>query len=268
MHAHPHQHVVRTFVVATERRDKNLYPSGSDFTYQLPATLTNVVGVGIRDYKFGNEMLINENNKMLRVYGDSGAVDGSIELTVGNYSNDINLLLTHINTLLDPYKVQFSINNTTSKVQLTFTNSSGITDFFAVEYNAVLRILGFDSGIAIYRATTPTGIPFQVAASLTTSNAVNAYDVYNNPSELVVRITDVETLLSNDAVTNRCTAILFNDTNSSTKTVRQCQDRFTPLLQVQSRLQALRIKLLNLDGDLYDTVKNEVILVIEFYCMP
>lgn len=268
MHAHPHQHVVRTFVVATERRDKNLYPNGSDFTYQLPSTLTNVVGVGIRDYKFGNETLVNQSNKTLRIYGDAGAVDGNLVLTVGNYSNDINLLLNHMNTLLDPYKVQFSINNTTSKVQLTFTNLSGIADFFAIEYNPILRILGFDTGIAIYRSTSPSGIPFQVSASLTTSNAVNAYDVFNNPSELVVRITDVETLLSNDSVTNRCTAILFNDTSSSSKTVHQCQDRFTPLLQVQARLQALRIKLLNMDGDLYDTVNNEVILVIEFYCMP
>ncbi len=259
--------IVRSFVIATERRDKNLYPSGSDFTYQLPVTLTNVVGVAVRDYKFGNETLVNQNNKLLRIYGDAGAIDGTIELTPGNYSNSITLLLAHINTLFVPYGVQFSINNITSKVQLTFTGPA-VTDYIAIEFGPVLRILGFEGGIAIYRTTSPTGIPFNAQTFLTTANASNSYDAYNNASELVVRIIDVEALLSNDSVTNRCTAILFNNTDSTGKTVHQCQEKFTPLLQTQARLQALRIKLLNMDGDLYDTVNNEVILIIEFYCAP
>lgn len=263
----PENTIVRTFVVATERRDKNLYPHPSDFTYQLPVTLTNVVGVGIRDFKFGNESLINQNNKSIRIYGDGDLIDGTLQLTPGDYNNDINALLSHVNTLFAPYGVQFSINNATQKVQFTFTGAQ-VTNYIVVEYGPLLRILGYTSGILLYRTTPPnlSGTGFQ--AYLTTADATNAYDTYNNKSEMVVRITDVEALLSNDPVTNRCAAILFNSTDGNNKTIKQCQDQYTPLLQAQARLQALRIKLLNMDGDLYDTINNEAVLIIEFYCNP
>lgn len=260
----PENSIVRTFVVATERRDKSLYPNPSDFTYTLPLTLTNVVGVAVRDFKFGNELLINNSNKTLTVYGDSGLVDGVVTLTPGDYNNNITSLLSHINDQLSVYGVQFTVNNTTQKIQLTFTKND-INDYFAIQYSPVLRILGFDNGILIYRSSAPAFSQFSVTPVLTTATAVNSYDVYNNKSEMVVRITDVETVLSNDAVTNRCTTILFNTTDG--KTIRQCQDHYTPLLQTQSRLQNLRIKLLNMDGDYFDTVNNEAIFVIEFYCL-
>lgn len=259
--------IVRTVVVATERRDKQLYPHPSDFTYQLPVTLTNVVGVAVRDFKFGNEMLVNQNNKTITIYGDAGAIDGVLELTPGEYNNDINALISHVNSVFAPYNVQFSINTTTQKVQFTFTGAA-VSDYIYVQYSPILRILGFTTGILIYRTTPPTLSLTNVAMTQTTANASMAFDAYNNKSEMVVRITDVEALLSNDSVTNRCTAILFNTTDLNGTTIRQCQDRFTPLLQTQARLQALRIKLLNMDGDLFDTINNETILVLEFYCLP
>lgn len=261
----PNNCIVRTFVVATERRDKTLYPHPSDFTYQLPVTLTNVVGVAIRDFKFANETLINQNNKTISIYGDGGSIDGTIVLTTGDYNNDITTLLSHINTLLSPYKVQFSINNTTQKVQLTFSNSGG-PDYLYIEYCPLLRILGYENGIIIYRTTAPSLSLTNATLYQTTAEATKAYDIYNNKSEMVVRITDVEALLSNDSVTNRCTAILFNTTDVERKTIHQCQDKFIPLLQTQHRLQALRIKLLNMDGDLFDTINHEAIIVVEFYC--
>lgn len=264
---HTDHHIVRTFVIATERRDKNLYPHPSEFTYQLPVTLTNVVGVAVRDFKFGNESLINSNNKNITVYGDDGDVDGTVQLTPGDYSNDISALLSHINTQFSPYGVQFTVNTTTQRVQLTFTGA-GITDYLMISYSPVMRILGFDSGILIYRSTVPASVPIGVKTFLLTAEATNAYDVFNNKSEMVLRITDVEALLSPDAVLNRSTAVLFNTTDAANKTIRQCQDRFTPLLQTQARLQALRIKLLNMDGDLFDTINNEAVIVLELYCLP
>lgn len=263
----PDNCIVRTFVVATERRDKTLYPHPSDFTYQLPATLTNVVGVSIRDFKFGNETLINQNNKTITIYGDAGAIDGSLVMTPGDYSNDVTLLLAHVNSLFSPYGVQFSIDNTTQKVQFTFTGT-GVTNYLMIQYGPLLRILGYDSSILIYRTTPPALSSTGVQMFQTTASASRAYDTYNNKSEMVVRITDVEALLSNDSITNRCTAILFNTTDAAGKTIRQCQDHFTPLLQSQARLQALRIKLLNMEGDLFDTINNEAVLIIEFYCLP
>lgn len=262
----PDNCIVRTFVVATERRDKNLYPHPSDFTYQLPVTLSNVIGVSIRDFKFGNETLINQNNKTIAIYGDAGAIDGTLIMTPGDYNNDITLLLAHVNSLFAPYGVQFSIDNATQKVQFAFTGS-GVTDYLMIQYGPLLRILGYETGILIYRTTAPTLSVTGIQMYQSTATATRAYDTYNNKSEMVVRITDVEALLSNDSVTNRCTAILFNTTDSSGKTIRQCQDHFTPLLQTQARLQALRIKLLNMDGDLYDTINNEAILIIEFHCV-
>lgn len=259
--------IVRSFVVATERRDKNLYPHPSDFTYQLPVTLTNVVGVAIRDFKFGNETLINQTNKTLTIFGDGGAINSTLQLAVGDYGNDIATLLTYVNGLLASYGVSFAIDNVTQKVKFSFSGPT-VTNYIYIQACPLLRILGYDSGILIYRTTPPSLSVTNLTMAQTSIGATNPYDTYNNKSEMVVRITDVEALLSNDSVTNRCTAILFNTTDTQGRTIRQCQDRFTPLLQTQARLQALRIKLLNMDGDLFDTINNETVLVIEFYCLP
>ncbi len=220
--------------------------------------------MAIRDYKFVNETLINENNKSMIIDIDDGAVNGNITLSVGNYDNDISTLLTAINTKIAPYDIQFTLDQNVNRVTLAFTGSF-VTDNVMILPSAVLRILGFENGVCLYRNTEPS-LPSGVKGYQTTATAEYKYDTWNL-SELILRITDVETVLSNDAVTNRCTAVLFN-TGSSNFSSKQCLDHYIPLLQQQHRLQYLRIKLLNMDGDLYDTINHDACFLIEFYCKP
>lgn len=262
--APPNDLVMRTILVATSKRDKTKYPHPSDFTYELPITLNNVVGMAIRDYKFVNEALINENNKSLTINIDNGAVDGDITLDTGNYDNNISTLLSAINSKIAAYDIQFTLDQNVNRVTLAFTGSF-VTSDVILSPSPILRILGYDGGVAMYRTTAPS-LPSGVKSYLTTATAENKYDTWNL-SELVLRITDVETILSNDAVTNRCTAVLFN-TGSANFSTKQCLDHYIPLLQQQHRIQALRIKLLNMDGDLYDTINHDACFLIEFYCRP
>ena len=257
--------IVRSFVISTEHRDKTLYPNPSDFTYQLPVTLTNVQGVAVRGFKFGNETLVNQNNKTLTIYGDNGVIDGTIDVPTGDYSNDINSLLAAINTLLAPYQVQFSLDTNTQLVQLTFTGNT-VSSYIGIQYNGLLKLLGYDTSIVLYRTSAPSQSQITNATMYqTTAGAANAYDTYKTKSVMVVRITDIEALLSNDTTTNRATAVLFNTADAIGSSVQQCQCGM-PLLQIQARLQALRIRLLNMDGDFFDTVNNEAVIVLDLYC--
>ncbi len=239
--------ILRTFLVATIKRDMSKYPNGSDFVFDLPITLNNVVGVAIRDYKFAPETLVNQNNRTLSVSRDGGSLT-SVSIAAGNYSNSINDVLTALNTAFATDQLTFSIDGITGKVQVAF--SAGLaTSTMRVVYGPLLRVLGFTSDIML-----------NVTDSVV---APNAYDVWNL-SDMVLRIQNVETIMSNDAVTNRATAVLFNTPNSMVS--KQCLDHYTPLLQTQQRLQSLKIQLLNIEGDLYDTVHNEAMFTLEFYC--
>lgn len=255
---------MRTFLVATSKRDKQQYPHPSQFTFELPVTLRNVVGMAIRDFKFGNELLINENNKILKV--TSGGVTQNVMLSTGDYNNNITSLLTELNSKLSSYQVTFSLNTTTNRVQIAYAGGSSVV----VGASTVLRILGFPEGkfqgLCLYNGTQPTTVTDSVIFASGSIAAPDKYDVYNL-AEMVVRITDVETILSNDAVTNRSAAVLFNS-NSASHVVKQCLDHYIPLLQQQSRLQSLKIQLLNMEGDLYDTINNEAVILFEFYCVP
>lgn len=257
--------VMRTFLVATSKRDTKRYPHPSDFTYELPVPLHNVVGVAVRDYKFGNELLINENNKILSIIANG--VASSVTLSIGNYNNNITDLCTALNTAFTGQNTTFSVDGATTKVKITYTGAS----YIVIQANAILRVLGFvdgkTTGVCIYNSgITAPNITDPVVKSASSILATQPYDTYNL-SEMVVRITDVEAIMSNDAITNRSTAVLFS-TGSSSYTVKQCLDHYIPLLQQQSRLQSLKIKLLNMDGDLYDTINNEAVLLLEFYCLP
>jgi hypothetical protein len=239
--------ILRTFLVASGKRDVVKYPSGSQFVYDLPITLTNVVGVAIRDYKFGPETLVNQNNRTLSVSRD-GASLATVSIDAGNYANSITDLLTALNTAFTADQLTFVVDGGTGRVQVTFTAGTATTTMRVV-FNPLLRILGFTSDITL-----------NASGSLI---APNAYDVWNL-SDMVLRIQNVETILSNDAITNRATAILFNTPSGMVS--KQCLDHYTPLLQTQQRLQSLKIQLLNMEGDLYDTVYNEAMFMLEFYC--
>ena len=159
----------------------------------------------------------------------------------------------------------FSIDAPTGKVKVAYTGSS----YVVIKSSSVLRIIGFDNdtSLCLYAAGhAPSPVPNNTATYLANVVAPNMYDCYNL-SEMIIRIKDVEAILSNDAVTDRSTAVLFNN-NSNIYTVKQCTDHYIPLLQPQSRLQSLKIQLLNMEGDLYDTVNNEAVFLMEFYCLP
>lgn len=257
---------MRTFFVATGKRDKTKYPHSSDFAYELPIDLKNVIGVAIRDFKFANEPLINENNRYMSVLFNS-TLQSTVTLTSGSYNNDINAVIDELNTEYGPaYHILFSLQN--DRVVISINGSPSQISNIVLYPSPILRILGFPNGtgVCLYRDGTnpPAGLPTTVIPYNTSATAPNQYDVYNM-TEMVVRITDVETIFSNDPVTDRCTAVLFNN-GPVGYTVKQCADHYIPLLQVQSRLQTLRIKLLNMEGDLYDTIDNEAAFLIEFYC--
>ena len=255
-------HVVHTFLVSTLQRDKTSYPNASDFVYSLPQTLHNVEGFSIRDYKFRQETLVNDNNKTWQLYIDDGRIDGNITLATGAYSNDITTLLSEINSALSVYDIQFVIDGTTGNVGLTFIGPF-VQNYVIIYGNSLLRSLGYYGGIALYRSSPPTGLPNTVRNYHASAIAENAYDVWNS-SNMVLRIQDVEAISSTDAITNRSSAILF--ACGDNYSVDQRHDYYTPLLQTQSRLQNLRIKLLNMYGDYYDTVKYEAAFLIRFYC--
>ena len=245
--------VMRTLLVATSKRDTTRYPHPSDFTYDLPIPLHNVVGVAVRDYKFGNELLINENNKTITVI--LNGVTSTVTMSVGTYNNNITDLLTALNTAFQGKNVTFSIDNATNKVKITYTD---VTGYIIIKPSTVLRIIGFPDGkttsVCVYKpgATIPATVE-PLVSSVTSIVAPQPYDVYNL-SEMVVRIMDVETIMSNDAVTNRSTAVLFSTASSYAYTVKQCLDHYIPLLQQQSRL--------------YDTINNEAVFLLECYCLP
>lgn len=259
-----HESIVRNFYVSSALRDKVKYPHPSSFTYTLPATLTNVRGVAVRTYKFGKERLVNENNKRVRIVIDGNAVDGYITLTTGDFGNDINNLLSEMNSKLVAYGIQFSVDENTGRVTLVFTDNF-VQSYVSLSESTLFKTLGFEfDGMLLYRngATLPAQVPGKAYNTIAT--AENPYDVYN-VSDVVLRINDVEAIMSEDAITNRSTMILFSDKDPN-YTLRDTCSTYYPLLQVQHRLKALQITLLNLKGDLYDAWNSDVSFMIEFHC--
>lgn len=260
----PGNQVVRAFLVSSDYRDKIAFPNPSQFDYELPITLTDVEGISIRDYKFRKETIINNNNKQVKLYGDNGSINKTIVLTTGDYSNDITQLLTYLNTTFNPEGIEFSLDTTQNYVTIGF-HQNKISSFIIIQSNPLLESLGFsENGVCIYRTTKPTGQSDALTYYNTTATTTIPYDVWNT-SNMVVRIKDVEAISAPNSVADRAAAVLFSCGDSST-TVKQCLDHYIPLLQPQSRLQKLRIQLLNMNGDLYDTLHSEVVFLIRFYC--
>lgn len=255
--------IVRTFLVSTDMRDKTKYPHPSDFAYDLPVGLVNVVGMSVRDFQFKRESLINENNRYLTINIDNDAVNGTVTLSTGDFGFNITSVLAELNTKLHTYDVQFSLDENTNRIVLTFSGNF-VDDNIIIQSNSVLRALGFSTGICLYRTSAPVSLPTNVRAFQTSATADNAYDIWIS-SNMVIKITDVETILSNDSTTNRSSAILFADINN-TYTTMQNADYYYPLLQMQHRLKTLRFKLLNMEGDLYDTHNHGAVFLLDFYC--
>lgn len=261
MNIYKNDYLVRTFFVNTAKRDTARYPHPSEFVYKLPLVLKNVVGIAIRNYKFGKELLVNESNRVINILVDD--VEADIFLDIGDFDT-INSLISMLNTKFVMYQIQFVYDTSINRVQCNFTGNA-VQSYIEISSNSLIKALGYDNGFCLARNGVIVPASILSPVSINSSTAENSINI-NRAADMVVRIQDIETLLSDDAVTNRSSMILFNTTERDLFAT-QTSEYFLPLLQTQHRLQDLRIRLLNMDGELYDTVTRDAMFFIEFYCL-
>lgn len=266
-HCDPPLHIVRNVFVSTKHRDTVRFPSPAQFTLDMPIVIHKVFGVMVLNYKFVAERLINNNNNEFAFTANGGSLFGTLSIDKGDYNQSISDLLAEINEQLNAYDVQFTLEPVTQRVQLTFTGTF-VTDYFAIDKCKLLDLLGFENGICLYRAgSAPSPLPFATIGYETVAVATNPYRVVAN-TDMILRITDVEAVLSSDRTSNRATAVLVSTRNSEKVTERMPKLGYFPLLQEQHRLQQLRVEILNSDGDPYDIDDEGASFMIEFHCRP
>ncbi len=259
---------IRNIFLSTAHRDTSKYPSASDFVVDIPIIVKQVVAVAVRNYKYTPERLINKNNHQFsfELLRSGNIVTGSIYIDVGDYNHDIDTLLAELNTLLDPYDVQFSINASTQKIEMAFSGSY-VTDYFAIPSCKLLKLLGYENGVCLYRTgLAPSPFPSNTMGYDTTAAATNSYKTQNN-TDLILRIADIEAVLSPNLVCNRATAIILSSRSDYSMVESQPYYPY-PLLQIQHRIQRLRVEILNSDGELYDLGDEEASFMIELHCQP
>lgn len=256
--------IIRNMFVSTSHRDIVKYPSASDFTVDIPLLVKNVFAVVVRNFKYTPEKVINNHNNTFSFTANSGAATGQLKIENGDYNNSIDDILFALNTILAPYDVQFQIDGATQKVEFTFAGTF-VTDYFAIPACKLLTLLGFPSGICLYRTgSAPSPLPANTDGYDTAALATNMYYTYNN-TDLILRITDVEAILSSHGPSNRATAVILSSRVPNSVVENTPVNPF-PLLQIQQRIQQLRIKILNSDGDLYDLNDEPASFIIEFHC--
>ena len=194
---------------------------------------------------------------------DGGAISGEVFLTKGDYSQDINELLDAVNQKMNSYDLHFTIDPDTQLVQLTFAGTF-IADYVSIPHCGILTLLGFDKGICLYRTGgAPGSIPEGLVGYELVATAPFPYkDAINR--DLVLRIADVECIMSSDSVCNRASAVLLASTPSSS--VIESPNLEFELLQIQSRLQTLRIEMLDVYGNPYDFGTEGASFLLDFYC--
>ena len=255
--------LIRTIFLSVSHRDTQSYPSSSDFVVDLPTTINHVHGVAVRNFKYTPEPLINANNNVFTFVID-GSTTGTLRLSKGDYTQSIPELLAEINNLLNAYDVHFMVNPDTQKVDFTFAGSY-VTSYFAIPSCKLLKLLGFSDGICLHRTGATFSTPSGTVRYETSAAATSAFKIVND-TDMIIRITDIEAMLSVSSVCNRATAILLSS-RSPQSVVEQVQHMYSPLLQTQQRVQRLRVKILNSDGDLYDLNDEDASFTIDFYCV-
>lgn len=268
---------VRSFFISSDLRNPKIDPNPSDFHYELPVTLTNVEGVSIRDYKFRKETLVNRGNRNIKIWGrkSNSSFSATVVLAVRDYS-DISALVTNINTGFvsalssSGITVTFnsSANDATTKLLTVNMTGTSSGDYIIIDKSSLMESMGFPgSGFCLYNTTIAAGtLPVDMPAFNIATGPVTALGPYDlsNTSDMILRINDIESVLCEHPVINRATAVLFSAADSANTSSKQCLDHFMPLLQPQGRVQRLRIRLLNLDGELYDTTTAS--FLVRFYC--
>lgn len=245
MHSTP---LNRNVYISTRHRDVLKYPSASQFQIEAPVVLKHVHAVFVKSSKYVPETLINVHNKTFTVIADD--TPANLSLASGDYEQSITSLLSAINALLTSYGVAFTVDAVTNKVVLSFTSSSVTT--FSIESCKMLKLLGFSGKVELVQGSTNS------------MAAVNQYTTIND-TDLIIRIQDIEAILSSDAVCNRATAIIASS-RSKDHLLDNSGCSMFPLLQVQQRVQQLRINLLNNDGLPYDFGGADASFMIEFFC--
>lgn len=247
--------LIQCVFLSVNHRDTTLYPSASDFTVDLPNVISKVNGVAVRHFKYTPEALINNNNKdfTFTTTDANGQNTVAVSLTKGDYNQDITVLLAEIKTAIDAKFGATSdfvtlVVNADDRVEISFTSSTFTN--LSIASSSLLTLLGFTGGISIANGVTTT--------------ATNKYRIIND-TDLILRITDIESIISVDAACNRATAILLSS-RSPKSVVEQVQYTYAPLLQVQHRVQRLRVKILNIYGEPYDLYDDEACFSIDFYC--
>ena len=262
--------LIRNVYLSTRLRDQTKFPSASDFIVDLPITLKQVHAIRIRNFKYTPEPVINSNNNTFDYSFSSTTGNGSGTITIpkGDYDQDISQILGVVNGYLNQYDVQFTLNPTTQFAQLVFAQPSG-TNTFQMPYCGLLKLLGYANGIYLYRSGSPpsqASLPIPMIAYRSTSAATNAYSAVND-TDLILRIYDLEAIFSTDSVCHRATAVLMSN-RSNKGYAYYLQEWPYPLLQIQHRIQTLRVSILNSDGDPYDLNDGDASFMIEFHCYP
>jgi hypothetical protein len=218
-------------------------------------------------------MIVNRNNNVIQVTGVKGSVPftRSITITPGDYNNNIASLVSQINTQFVSAGITyltFSVDDVATKIRITVSTFSP-NDYICLAATRIFDVLGLSTSmnLCLYHTTKPAAFSdastiFQNVASSNIYQAPNTYDMWTT-SDMIVRITNVEAIMAPTGAVNRATAVLFSSGDNGTNS-KQCLDHFMPLLQPQSRLQRLYVRLQNMNGDLYDTPNT--VFLIRFYC--
>ena len=155
---------------------------------------------------------------------------------------------------------------TVQYISLVPNPGNAVQQYIAIYACSALKALGFLQGVILKRpgaTMTPVSGDFD---TFTSSGTASLPFIIQPSSDMVLRITDIETIISNDASTNRASMILYSDQDAYT--MNPNIDAFVPLLQTQHRLQTLRIQLQNTRGELYDTDNYDASFILQFYCVP
>jgi hypothetical protein len=230
--------------------------------------LKQVHAIKVKSFKFTPEPLVNSHNQTFTYSANGGATSGTITLPKGDYDQSLIEVITMINSYLNAFDVAFTIDPVTGLVNFTFSGPFA-TSYFEIPYCGILQMLGFTSGIHLYKtgyAPPLTSLAMTTQAFQNTAIAVNPAVVVNN-TDLILRIADVEAIHSIDSVCNRASAILMSNRTPNGVAYLDDKDPY-PLLQIQSRISVLRVQILNSNGDLYDLNNNDATFLIEFHCAP
>lgn len=256
---------IKNIFVSTKHRDRTKYPSAADFVVDIPV-VKQVTAVSVKNFKYTPEKLVNNNNNQVafQLSRSGVTITGVVYIPLGDYNGSITDLIAAINDQLDAYDVQFAVDAVSQRIQFTFAGPY-VTEYFSIANCRLLNLLGYASGICLYRTgQAPSPLPSNTDGYDTIAIATSKYKTHND-TDLILRIADLEAILSSNSVCDRATAIIMSSRDQYS-VVENTQYHILPLLQIQHRLQQLRVQIYNSDGDFYDLDDEDASFMLEFHC--